>query len=129
MRIGTLALIAGAYPFFAVLASRSAPPPLLFVGAGMVQGLLVGTFAVLAADLFPVDVRFTGSGVAQTLANAVVAGFAPIVCTLLVAATHRPTAPAGYLIVTGLIGLLASFPMVPRLGWILRDNHAIRTER
>ena len=128
MRIGAFALIAGAYPFFAALVAQSAPLPALFAGAGMVQGLLVGTFAVLAADLFPVDVRFSGSGVAQTLANAVVAGFAPLVCTLLVATTHRPTAPAGYLIVTGLAGLLASFPLVRRSGWIARDHHAIHEE-
>jgi len=72
--------------------------------------LLAGTQGPMPAamvEMFPTRTRFSGIGVGYNVSLAVFGGTAPLVSTWLVARTGDIAAPAYYLIVLGLISLVA----------------------
>lgn len=108
LRAGVLLLGIGAYPFYAAVASHSAPLPLLLVAAGLVAGLTNGAFAVLLTDLFPTRIRFTGVALVFNVAFTVFSGMSPLAATSLIRATGSPVAPALLMIGSAAIAALGS---------------------
>ena len=74
----------------------------IFIGAAYTVG------AMLSITLFPAAIRFTATAVALNLGVTLFASTAPYAATWLVATTNSPIAPAFYLLVAAVGGLLAA---------------------
>jgi MHS family proline/betaine transporter-like MFS transporter len=57
--------------------------------------------------MFPTRVRYSGFAVSFNLSNALFGGTAPMMATLLIAATANDLAPAFYLVAAAVISLVA----------------------
>jgi MFS transporter, MHS family, proline/betaine transporter len=66
-----------------------------------------GTLPSFLAEMFPTKVRYSGFAVSFNLSNALFGGTAPMVATLLIAATGSDLAPAFYLVAAAVISLVA----------------------
>jgi MHS family proline/betaine transporter-like MFS transporter len=66
-----------------------------------------GTLPSFLAEMFPTKVRFSGFAVSFNLSNALFGGTAPMMATLLIAATANDLAPAYYLMGAAVISLIA----------------------
>jgi MFS family permease len=119
LRMGSLALAALAFPFYAALADRSMSPTLLMVLAGMCASLVNGTFAVLLTDLFPTRVRFSGVALAFNIAFTIFSGTAPLVATSLIRSTGLVTAPAFVMVVCGLLTFLGTLGLSRDGGYVI----------
>lgn len=119
LRIGALALVVLAFPFYAALASRTLSATVLMVLAGVCASFVNGTFAVVLTDLFPTRIRFTGVALAFNVAFTMFSGTAPFVATSLIRITGQSTAPAFVMVVCGLLTLVASLGLVRDGGHVL----------
>ncbi|NMR31508.1 MFS transporter [Arthrobacter sp. SF27] len=66
-----------------------------------------GTLPSFLAEMFPTRVRYSGFAVSFNLSNALFGGTAPMMATLLIAATANNLAPAFYLVAAAIISLVA----------------------
>jgi MFS family permease len=119
LRVGSLALVALAFPFYSALADRSMNPTLLMILAGVCASLVNGTFAVLLTDLFPTRVRFSGVALGFNVAFTIFSGTAPFVATSLIRSTGLSTAPAFVMVACGLITLVGSLGLSGGGGYVL----------
>src|SRR5262245_61145892 len=108
LRVGALALVVLAYPWYAALAARAASPTLLLVLAGSCGSLINGTFAVLLTGLFPTRIRFSGVALGFNVAFTIFSGTAPLVATSLIRSTSLAAAPAFVMIACGSLTLAAA---------------------
>jgi len=104
----SLAFIALTVPAFALLGTGN------FVVIVLVQILLGamltlndGTLPSFLAEMFPTKVRYSGFAISFNLSNALFGGTAPMMATLLIAATASALAPAWYLVAAACISLVA----------------------
>jgi MHS family proline/betaine transporter-like MFS transporter len=67
----------------------------------------MGPLGALMAELFPARVRTTGLSVSYAFGVAIFGGLAPFIGTWLILATGSKLAPAFYLILAGIISLVA----------------------
>jgi MFS transporter, MHS family, proline/betaine transporter len=119
LRIGALALVALAFPFYRALTGRTLHPTVLMILAGVCASLVNGTFAVLLTDLFPTRVRFSGVALGFNIAFTIFSGTAPLVATSLIRSTGLETAPAVVMVGCGLLTLVGS------VGLARRGNHVL----
>jgi MFS family permease len=115
VRIGSILLAALAFPFFNALVGRSIDPTALMVAAGILAGLVNGTFAVLLTDLFPTKIRFSGVALGFNIAFTLFSGTAPLVATSLIQRTGSPVSPAWVMVASGLITFVVSL-VLPKYG-------------
>jgi MFS transporter, MHS family, proline/betaine transporter len=108
-RVGSVALAALAFPFYAGLVGRSNNLTLLMVLAGACAALVNGSFAVLLTDMFPTRVRFSGVALAFNIGFTVFSGMTPLAATTLIQSTGLETAPALLIVAGGLVTLAGSF--------------------
>ena len=66
-----------------------------------------GTLASFLAEVFPTRVRYTGFAFTFNMANALLGGTAPLVCTWLIQMTGNKMMPAWYLVFFSVIALIA----------------------
>ena len=66
-----------------------------------------GTLASFLAEVFPTRVRYTGFAFTFNMANALLGGTAPLVCTWLIQITDNKMMPAWYLVFFSVIALIA----------------------
>jgi MHS family proline/betaine transporter-like MFS transporter len=66
-----------------------------------------GTLPSFLAEMFPTKVRYSGFAVSFNLSNALFGGTAPMMATLLIAATANDLAPAFYLVAAAVVSLVA----------------------
>lgn len=103
------AVAAIAYPAFALMAAGGfwtalAGQLLLWIPVGIALGVLPS----LLAEMFPARSRTTSFGVPFAIVTAAFSGTAPLVSTSLIELTGSVLAPAGYLVVVGVLsGLVA----------------------
>ncbi|MFD1211926.1 MFS transporter [Arthrobacter sp. GCM10027362] len=105
-------LIVLAYPLFLIM--QSGAPWAGFVstlGLGIILAIILGVHACAVAELFPTRTRQTGLSIAYSITAAIFAGTVPYVLTWLIAQTGNTMMPAFYLILVGLIGLIAVMTM------------------
>jgi MFS transporter, MHS family, proline/betaine transporter len=119
LRIGAVALMTLAFPFYTALAGKTLSPTLLMVLAGLCAALVNGTFAVILTDLFPTRVRFSGVALVFNVAFTIFSGTAPLVATTLIRSTGMIIAPAIVMVVCGLFTLVASLALSRGKGYVL----------
>lgn len=97
------------YPMFAWLAASPTLQTLLIVQGtlGVLMAGYMGPLGALMAELFPARMRTTGLSISYAFGVAIFGGLAPLISTWLIATTGSKLAPAFYLIVAGLISLVA----------------------
>ncbi len=71
------------------------------------HSLNAGATGILLAELFPKSTRATALSLAYAGGVSIFGGFAQFIVTWLIGATGRPTAPAWYVIVCGVLSLVA----------------------
>ncbi len=120
--LGSLLLALLCLPFFQAAASHTVRLIPLFIGAGLAASLCNGPMAGLVADLFPTRIRFSGVAVSFNLAFSLFSGPAPLIATLLVAATGSPTGPAYFMLGCALVTLVAMLFIRRHEGRILGDG-------
>jgi hypothetical protein len=125
LRVGSLALVAFAFPFYSALADRSLNPTLLMILAGGCASLVNGTFAVLLTDLFPTRVRFSGVALGFNVAFTIFSGTAPLVATSLIGITGLSIAPAFVMVACGLFTLVGSLGLSRDGGYVLEGREAV----
>jgi MFS family permease len=120
LRIGALAFVVLAWPFYRAMAAHEFNLLVALALAGAVSGLCNGTFAALASDLFPTRLRFTSLAIALNIAFSLTLGLSPLMATSLTASTGDLAAPAYVLMVCAMLTFLASFLTRSREGHIGR---------
>jgi MHS family proline/betaine transporter-like MFS transporter len=74
-------------------------------------GMALGLQGAMVVEIFPLRTRVTSMSFAYSVTLALAGGTAPLVCTWLIDRLGQPLAPAGYIILFGLIGLGLMLPM------------------
>ena len=120
LRLGALALVVLAFPFYTALAEHSMNPTALLVLAGVCASFVNGTFAVLLTDLFPTRVRFSGVALGFNIAFTAFSGTAPLVATSLIRSTGLETAPAFIIVACGLLTVAGSLGLSRGGGHVLK---------
>lgn len=123
-RVGSIALVALAFPFYMALAGRTMNPTLLMVLAGACASLVNGTFAYLLTDLFPTRIRFSGVALAFNVGFTLFSGTAPLVATSLIRSTGLNTAPAFVMVACGLLTFAGSLGLSRHAGQVLGTGAA-----
>ncbi|MEJ2860721.1 MFS transporter [Actinomycetospora flava] len=110
--VGVLALTAWAFPYFWLIDTGTVLGTLaacVVAGAGF--AVASGPYGAYLADAFPTAVRYSGSSVAYALGSVLGGALAPIAATVLFAATGTGTAISAYVVVLGLISLVATLTL------------------
>ncbi|PBC35589.1 MFS transporter [Rhodococcus sp. ACS1] len=106
---GAIAMIAWAYPFFAMLDSRE--PVLvfvaMFVAVVICHGAMIGTQPAFFTELFDSRVRYSGVALGHELASVVAGGFSPIIATALFAWAGMSWPISLFMVGMGLITVIA----------------------
>jgi len=112
MLILTLAMIAFIYPSFRMMLAGT---PTEFVIAQVMLafpiGMALGLQGAMVVEIFPLRTRVTSMSIAYSLTLAAAGGTAPLVSAWLIEELQQPLAPAFYVILHGIIGLLILWSM------------------
>ncbi|HWR15654.1 MAG TPA: MFS transporter [Terriglobales bacterium] len=112
MLILTAAMIAFIYPSFRLMLSGS---PAEFVLAQVMLavpiGMALGLQGAMVVEIFPLRTRVTSMSIAYSVTLAAAGGTAPLISAWLIETLKQPLAPAFYVMLHGVIGLLLLFPM------------------
>jgi len=120
---GAVAMVLVAYPYFALLGSGVLWKVItaLVLANSITLGILEGAQPAFISELLPVHLRFSGLGIGREISSVLGGGLSPMVATALLA-HYRSAAPVAiYLVVLGLITVLATcfapetFPKALRL--------------
>lgn len=100
-------LIITVYPSFSMAGSGSFASALIGVALLAVSAVLSGVVtAALLSETFPTKTRYTASAITYNLAYTIFGGTAPLVATWLITTSGNTMAPALYLIVITVMGLI-----------------------
>ncbi|WP_044873636.1 citrate-proton symporter [Pseudomonas sp. LFM046] len=107
---GTLAFFLLIYPLFSWVAQAPSVERLLAMQLLLCAaiGVSYGPVPTAVAEQFPTRVRSTGLALAYNVAVMLFGGFAPFIVTWLTQVGGTPVAPAWYVLVASLIGLVAT---------------------
>ncbi|MEU2001883.1 MFS transporter [Rhodococcus sp. NPDC019627] len=113
---GAAVVAVWAFPFFMLVNTAS---PLLILVAFVVMllgtSLMAGPQAAMIAALFPANIRYSGTSIAYQIGSILGGGFAPLIATSLYARFGSTTPTSIYLMILGLISLIAIATLrVPR---------------
>lgn len=107
-----------AVPLFAWLIAR--PTPLAFIIVCAMLGIAIsgyqGPMPAVLSELFPSRVRTTGLALTHNLAVAIFGGFAPLILTWGINATHSRLVPALYIAVAAVISVISLLICIRRFG-------------
>jgi MHS family proline/betaine transporter-like MFS transporter len=109
-----LTLIEMALVYFALKMMLNGTPNLFMAGQmilGVVLGMALGLQGAMLVEIFPLRSRVTSMSLAYSVTLALSGGIAPLVSTWLIDFVHQPTAPAFYVMIYGVLGLLIMLPM------------------
>ncbi|KVU27919.1 MFS transporter [Burkholderia ubonensis] len=109
---GIVSLVLGSYPLFRVLQTGDPVLQLLAQAAlAIMAGCIVGVIFVVLADLFKESWGDVGMASTYSFATAIFGGTAPVACAYLIEVTHLVTAPAIYILVTGLLAAPVAYSL------------------
>jgi MFS family permease len=115
--IGSVLLVLWSVPFFLLLDSRNVA---LMVIAVLVLtiglGASYGPQSALFAELFEARYRYSGASFSYAVGAVLGGGFAPLIATALQASTGTSLSVSAYMVVVGLISLVAVWAMPETLG-------------
>lgn len=112
MLILTAAIMALIYPVFRLMLTGT--PQAFVLGQVLVAipiGMALGLQGAMVVEIFPLRTRVTSMSIAYSLTLALAGGTAPLVSAWLIERLGQPLAPAYYVMLHGLIGLLLVWPM------------------
>ncbi|SIO70870.1 Major Facilitator Superfamily protein [Burkholderia sp. GAS332] len=120
---GAIAMVLVAYPYFTLLGSGVLWKVIaaLVLANSITLGILEGAQPAFISELLPVHLRFSGLGIGREISSVLGGGLSPMVATALLAHYRSATPVAIYLVVLGLITVLATclapetFPKARRL--------------
>lgn len=114
----TIATLLTAWPLLHWLVAAPSFTRLLIAGEwlSLLYGAYNGAMVVALTEVMPASVRTTGFSLAYSLATATMGGFTPAVSTWLIHATGSKAAPALWLSLAALIGLVATLVLFRRAG-------------
>lgn len=97
------------YPAFLLVVNYTSSLTLiLLVGwMALLKSVYFSTVPSMMADLFPMSTRASGMAISYNVAVSVFGGFAPLICTLLIAMTGSSLAPSYYLVLLAVISAAA----------------------
>ncbi|MGA7325154.1 MAG: MFS transporter [Rhodomicrobium sp.] len=106
---GIAASFAAAFPVFSLLQTKDPPTIILTIAIALslTHGTMFGPQAAYMTELFGTRVRYSGASLGCQIAAAISGGFAPMIATGLLAATGNTYLISIYLIVLGIITLIA----------------------
>jgi MFS family permease len=112
----TILTIATAYPIMAWLTDAPSFGRLLaaLLWLSFMYASYNGAMVVYLIEIMPPDVRTSGFALAYSLATALMGGFTPLVCTLLIAKTGDRAMPGAWLTLAAALGLFAAV-VAPRV--------------
>ncbi|QPP07854.1 MHS family MFS transporter [Streptomyces bathyalis] len=120
--VGGLGVAAWAFPYFALVGTKSAPLIFVAVAVGFLfQGLTYGPAAAFLGELFAPNVRYSGASLAYQLSAIVVSGGTPILMTAVIAETGTTTLVAVYIALMGLITFASA--------WFLPETNPLEVRR
>lgn len=109
MLISSFSTVICAYPLFYLLDQGTAVSIIL---AEIISAILLASFmapaSVVITKIFPAKVRYTGSSFSYNIGMSLIGGVTPFIFSLLIKETGNSTAPALYLLIAGLIGLVST---------------------
>lgn len=107
LTISCLAMLIFAYPLFKLLSSGSLPNIYLAMGLfTIIFSLYLPAAFVTMIESFTVDIRFTAVSFGFNMGLAIFGGTCPLIATWLIEITKNNSAPALYMMVAALTGLL-----------------------
>jgi MFS family permease len=107
--IGTVALLAFAFPYIGLLNSKtSALVVVAIVASILVHDMMYGPQAAFIAESFPTRLRYSGASLGYQLASVVAGGPAPLLAAWLLHTFNSGYAIAGYMALTGVISSVAA---------------------
>ncbi|WP_326565620.1 MFS transporter [Amycolatopsis rhabdoformis] len=119
----TIATLVLTVPVFLVInAGHYLPAVLAQVVLGLPESALMAVAFSTFAELFTTRVRYSGIALGFNLASTAVGGTAPYICTWLIQRTGSTLAPAGFVLVTALITLVAAARLKETRGTVLRES-------
>ena len=107
---GAIAMVLVAYPYFTLLGSGVLWKVIaaLVLANSITLGILEGAQPAFISELLPVHLRFSGLGIGREISSVLGGGLSPMVATALLA-HYRSAAPVAiYLVVLGLITVIAT---------------------
>ncbi|SPA47830.1 MFS transporter [Cupriavidus taiwanensis] len=106
---GAIGLMLVAFPFFWLIDTREPSLVLLayVLADSVVLAAMVGVQPSYMAELFRTEVRYSGMGIGRELSSVIGGGIAPMIATALLAKYHSGTPVAIYLILLGLVTVIA----------------------
>ena len=108
MMIGSGATFCLIYPLFNLLQTGSRGAVIGFIVVLVIlMSLFNGPKNAFLNHIFPVKYRYTGIAVSYSVGIAAFGGLMPLISTMLVRVTGNPLAPAFYIMMTSLMGILA----------------------
>lgn len=109
---GMIAYAIAVYPVFALFGTAELVWFTVGLVAvfGVIHALFYGAQGTLFASLYPTPVRYTGLSVVYQFSGIYASGLTPLILTALLGAAHgAPWLAAGYLVLTGVISVVATF--------------------
>ncbi|WP_406723995.1 MFS transporter [Streptomyces sp. GD-15H] len=110
----TVLLILTALPLFAMIRTSAAMAMVGMALFGILLGSIVSVTLVTASENFPTAIRGAGFSISYAVAAAGVGGTAPLISAWLVDATGSNLAPAVFLTLVGICGLVAGLALQDR---------------
>lgn len=97
-------ITAGSFYYFQCLYTGSFPTILsITLLLAILISAMTAAFQVTINELFPTNCRFSGMSISYNVSNALFAGTAPMIASLLAEHYHSTYAPAWYLLISGFI--------------------------
>jgi len=113
----SVALLVLSYPFFLLMRHGGLAGAILStIGLGVILAMILGTHAVAVAEIFPTRVRQGALSIGYNAMAAVFAGTVPYLLTFWINRTHDLNAPALYLVIVAVVGLVATLTLRETVG-------------
>ena len=81
-----------------------------------VLAMISGPLCATMIEMFPAVMRFSGIALGYNIAQSLVGGTSPLICTWLISTTGDIASPALYLIAVGVFSLIAAFTLDSKYG-------------
>jgi MHS family proline/betaine transporter-like MFS transporter len=110
----SLTIVATALVYFALELMLDGSPGRFALGQTMMAiplGMALGMQGAMVVEIFPLRTRVTSMSFAYSITLALAGGTAPLVSTWLIETFGQPLAPAYYVMLYGIIGLMLMLPM------------------
>lgn len=108
--VGIAAYAVAVFPAFALFGTGSLVwfTVAMVLVFGIVHALFYGAQGTLYASLYPAEIRYTGLSVVYQFSGIYASGVTPMILTALIAVTGGPWLACGYLVLTGVVSVVAT---------------------